>query len=30
MNVQVKAVYRNSYLNIISALVKELGLPPVD
>ncbi len=29
MDVQVKAVYRNSYLNIISALVKELGLPPL-
>ncbi|MED4972902.1 transposase, partial [Geobacillus thermoleovorans] len=27
MNVQVKKVYRNSYLNIISALFKKLGLP---
>ena len=27
MNVQVKKVYRNYYLNIISALFKKLGLP---
>ncbi|AUI36704.1 transposase [[Bacillus] caldolyticus] len=27
MNVQVKKVYRNDYLNIISALFKKLGLP---
>ncbi|KAF0993828.1 hypothetical protein BJQ97_00453 [Geobacillus sp. TFV-3] len=27
MNVQVKAVYHNSYLNIISALFKKWGLP---
>ncbi|TCJ83323.1 UNVERIFIED_ORG: transposase [Anoxybacillus amylolyticus] len=27
MNVQVKAVYHTSYLNIISALFKKLGLP---
>ena len=27
MDVQVEAVYRNSYLNIISALFKKLGLP---
>ncbi len=29
MNVQVKAVYHNSYLNIISALFKKWGLPPL-
>ncbi|MGG3970455.1 DUF4277 domain-containing protein [Geobacillus stearothermophilus] len=27
MDVQVESVYRNSYLNIISALFKKLGLP---
>ena len=27
MDVQVESVYRNSYLNIISALFKKLGFP---
>ncbi len=30
MDVQVESVYRNSYLNIISALFKKTGFPPID
>ncbi len=30
MDVRIRAIYESSYLNIISAIFKDLGLPPAD